>query len=140
MRRCNVPERAHDRDNIFPFQVLDANKSGAIEEEEFMRIIEERAFMPTEHQEESYRAAFRVFDKDNSGKISPEELKSVLTDDFIALAFSEDCISIFRSVVKSYGRMRMNSLEAEEFVRAADVDDDGLINYEEFVKLFCGKA
>ena len=60
-----------------------------------MRIIEERAFMPTEHQEESYRAAFRVFDKDNSGKISPEELKSVLTDDFIALAFSEDCISIF---------------------------------------------
>eukprot|EP00093_Oithona_nana_P004586 04586.XXX_2860_8014_1 [CDS] Oithona nana genome sequencing. len=78
--------------------VLDANKSGAIEEEEFMRIIEERAFMPTEHQEESYRAAFRVFDKDNSGKISPEELKSVLTDDFIALAFSEDCISIFRSV------------------------------------------
>ena len=120
-------------------QVLDANKSGAIEEEEFMRIIEERAFMPSEDQEESYRAAFRVFDKDNSGKISPEELKSVLTDNFIALSLSEDCISIFRSVVKSYGRMRMNSLEAEEFVRAADVDEDGLINYEEFVKLFCGK-
>ena len=56
-------------------QVLDANKSGVIEEEEFLRILEERAFLPQEDQEEAYRSAFRVFDKDNSGKISPEELK-----------------------------------------------------------------
>lgn len=46
----------------------------------------------------------------------------------------------FRSVVKSYGRMRLTSIEAEEMIKAADIDDDGLISYEEFVKAFCGKA
>jgi Ca2+-binding EF-hand superfamily protein len=30
-------------------------------------------------------------------------------------------------------------LEAEEMIKAADVDGDGQVNYEEFVKLFCGK-
>lgn len=42
-----------------------------------MRIIEERAGLPDdiEEQEEAYRSAFRVFDRDNSGKISAEELR-----------------------------------------------------------------
>ena len=56
------------------FQALDANRNGTIEEEEFLRIIEERAGLPDdiEEQEEAYRAAFRVFDRDDSGKISAE--------------------------------------------------------------------
>ena len=42
-----------------------------------MKIIEERAGLPddVEAQEESYRNAFRVFDRDESGKISAEELR-----------------------------------------------------------------
>ena len=58
-------------------QILDANKNGTIEEEEFLRIIEERAGLPDdiEAQEESYRSAFRVFDRDESGKISADELR-----------------------------------------------------------------
>ena len=58
-------------------QILDANKNGTIEEEEFLKIIEERAGLPedVEAQEESYRNAFRVFDRDESGKISAEELR-----------------------------------------------------------------
>ena len=36
--------------------------------------------------------------------------------------------------------MRLSSAEAEEMIKAADIDEDGLISYEEFVKLFCGKA
>merc|ERR1712080_121110 len=101
--------------------ILDANKNGTIEEEEFLKIIEERAGLPddVEAQEESYRNAFRVFDRDESGKISAEEL---------------------RSVVKKYGRMRMSSMEAEEMLKTADIDADGLISYEEFVKLFVGKS
>ena len=46
----------------------------------------------------------------------------------------------FRNVVKGYGRMRLTSMEAEEMLKTADIDTDGLISYEEFVKLFCGKA
>ena len=34
----------------------------------------------------------------------------------------------------------MSSLEAEEMLKTADIDADGLISYEEFVKLFVGKA
>ena len=58
-------------------QALDANRNGTIEEDEFLRIVEEHAFMPEEgeDQEEAYRAAFRVFDRDNSGKISADELR-----------------------------------------------------------------
>ena len=58
-------------------QILDANKNGTIEEEEFLRIIEERAGLPDdiEAQEESYRSAFKVFDRDESGKISADELR-----------------------------------------------------------------
>ena len=56
---------------------MDANRNGTIEEEEFIRIVEENSFLPEqgEDQEEAYRAAFRVFDKDNSGKISADELR-----------------------------------------------------------------
>ena len=47
---------------------------------------------------------------------------------------------LFRNVVKGYGRMRLTSIEAEEMLKTADIDTDGMISYEEFVKLFCGKA
>ena len=46
----------------------------------------------------------------------------------------------FRNVVKGYGRMRLTSMEAEEMLKTADIDTDGTISYEEFVKIFCGKA
>lgn len=123
------------------FQALDANRNGTIEEEEFLRIIEERAGLPDdiEEQEEAYRAAFRVFDRDDSGKISAEELRFVM---LLKNPSLKKLIKIYmiRSVVKSYGRMRLTSIEAEEMIKAADIDDDGLISYEEFVKAFCGKA
>ena len=65
-------------------QILDANKNGTIEEEEFLKIIEERAGLPDdiEAQEESYRSAFRVFDPDESGKISADELRYQIAFDF----------------------------------------------------------
>lgn len=68
----------HEKQDYLDFlQILDANKNGTIEEEEFLRIIEERAGLPDdiEAQEEAYRSAFRVFDRDESGKISAEELR-----------------------------------------------------------------
>jgi calmodulin len=56
---------------------LDANKNGVIEYDEFMKMMEERVVAPDndDDKEESYRQAFRVFDRDNSGKISAEELR-----------------------------------------------------------------
>ncbi|CAA7030312.1 unnamed protein product [Microthlaspi erraticum] len=63
--------------------------------------------------EEELKEAFRVFDKDQNGFISAAELRHVgekLTDE-----------------------------EVEEMIKEADVDGDGQINYEEFVKIMMAK-
>lgn len=56
--------------------------------------------------------AFKFFDKDNSGYITAEELKSVLD---------------------SVGE-KLSQGEIEEIIRQADVDGDHTINYQEFVR------
>ena len=56
--------------------------------------------------------AFKFFDKDNSGYITAEELKSVLD---------------------SVGE-KLSQSEIEEIIRQADVDGDHTINYQEFVR------
>jgi len=64
-------------------------------------------------QREALVAAFRVFDKDDTGSVSVKDLKHVLT---------------------SVGD-KMSSGEFDEIMRNALVDRDGQIQYENFVKL-----
>lgn len=47
-----------------------------------------------------------------------------------------DLFLLFRNVVTSYGKMKMTNMDADEMMVGADCDGDGLINYEEFVKMF----
>lgn len=47
-------------------------------------------------------------------------------------------LNSFRDVVTSYGKMKLSVAEADEMIRAADIDGDGMIDYEEFVALFTG--
>merc|ERR1711879_360806 len=56
---------------------------------------------------------FKVFDRDGSGFISPAELRHVMTNLGEKLADEE----------------------VDEMIREADVDGEGQINYEEFVKM-----
>ena len=63
--------------------------------------------------EEEIREAFKVFDRDNNGFISAAELRHVMTS--IGEKLTDD--------------------EVDEMIREADVDGDGQINYEEFVKV-----
>jgi len=58
--------------------------------------------------EDSLKEAFRIFDKDDDGFISVEELRNIM------LSLGE----------------RMGENELEEMVGEADKDRDGLINYE----------
>ena len=58
-------------------------------------------------------AAFRVFDTDNSGTITLQELKEGM--DLIGEKISEE--------------------ELSKWLEAADIDKDGSINYEEFIKI-----
>ena len=62
--------------------------------------------------EEEILKAFNVFDKDGNGFISAAELRHIMTN---------------------LGE-KLTDEEADEMIREADIDGDGQINYEEFVK------
>ena len=60
--------------------------------------------------ESQIREAFRVFDKDGNGLISPAELKQTITE------MGDEC----------------TDEEVEEMIKEADTDGDGQVNFEEF--------
>ena len=39
----------------------------------------------------------------------------------------------------SYGSMRLSEDEAEELIKRADLNQDGQVSYDEFMRLFLGK-
>ena len=61
--------------------------------------------------------AFKVFDKDGNGFISSVELRHVMTN--LGEKLTDD--------------------EVDEMIREADVDGDGQVNYDEFVKMMLQK-
>nr|XP_034324176.1 calmodulin-beta-like isoform X1 [Crassostrea gigas]XP_034324177.1 calmodulin-beta-like isoform X1 [Crassostrea gigas] len=67
--------------------------------------------------EEQYLEAFRVFDQDGNGFISPTELQSVMTS--LGETLSEE--------------------EIKDMIQEADMDRDGQVNYTEFVKVMINK-
>ena len=68
--------------------------------------------------EEEIRQAFRVFDSDGNGYIEAEELRHVLT------SLGED----------------LTDKEVDHKMREADVGGDGIVSYEESVRLMTGKC
>ena len=75
-----------------------------------------RVCSETELQEEILEA-FKVFDKDGNGFISAAELRHIMTN---------------------LGE-KLTDEEVDEMIREADIDGDGQINYEEFVKMMMSK-
>ena len=55
---------------------------------------------------------------------------------FAKLDLTIPLIYLFRTVVTSYGSMKLSAEDADEMLSSADFDGDGLIDYEEFVKMF----
>ena len=94
---------------------VDSNGSGTIDPQEFLGLMARRT-KDTESEEE-LREAFRVFDKDQNGFISAAELRHVMTN---------------------LGE-KLSDEEVGEMIREADVDGDGNINYDEFVKVMMAK-
>ena len=60
---------------------------------------------------------FKKFDQDNNGLIGPEDIYNLLQ------SFNQD----------------ITISEAEEMIKNVDIDDDGLVNYKEFVKMIFEK-
>ena len=96
---------------------VDKNNDGKIEFAEFLTIM---LMMETVQDEEDQELveAFRVFDVNHEGTLWRDELESVLT---------------------SIGD-KLDKTEIDQLVLLADIDDDGHIDYQEFVKMiFCKK-
>mmetsp|Transcript_890 Transcript_890/g.2052 ORF Transcript_890/g.2052 Transcript_890/m.2052 type:complete len:739 (+) Transcript_890:87-2303(+) len=91
---------------------MDTDGNGYIEYTEFLA-----ASLDKKHyaEEKVCWAAFQVFDRDNSGEITREELVKVLDDSTVAMV--------------------MGSNATERVMQECDKDNDGTISFEEFMKM-----
>jgi len=93
---------------------VDTNKTGTVEFKELVEIMKKMS--RNEKAEEELSDAFKVFDRDGSGKVSAKEIKEVMTH--IGERLTED--------------------EAEEMLMAFanyDANGDGELDYQEFSKM-----
>ncbi|OWF49174.1 calmodulin-2-like [Mizuhopecten yessoensis] len=92
---------------------IDENGNGHIEFEEYEEMMRKR-MSAMEYEKNLLRDAFKKFDKDGDGTISPEELQ--------------------KSLCKSGDKMDI--ADVNEMFLLADHNSDGKLNYEEFVEMF----
>ncbi|OXB70849.1 UNVERIFIED_CONTAM: hypothetical protein H355_013662 [Colinus virginianus] len=98
------------------FSLFDRDGDGrTIDFPEFLTLMARK--MKDTDTEEELIEAFKVFDRDGNGFISAAELRHVMTN---------------------LGE-KLTDEEVDEMIREADVDGDGQINYEEFVKMMMAK-
>jgi calcium-dependent protein kinase len=98
-----------EEDIVKMFNSVDTDASGFIDYSEFVvASISEKQMLSNE----KLQAAFRMFDKDNSGSISSEEIKQVL----------------------GFGRA-LNEEQVEKIIREVDENGDNEISFEEFSKM-----
>ena len=119
-RRCarTSPCRAHISRAIVVSRradQVDADGNGTIDFPEFLTLMARK--MKDTDTEEELVEAFKVFDRDGNGLISAAELRHVMTN---------------------LGE-KLTDEEVDEMIREADVDGDGHINYEEFVRMMMAK-
>ncbi|KAK7344066.1 hypothetical protein VNO77_13308 [Canavalia gladiata] len=102
---------------------VDADGNGTIEFDEFLSLMAKK--VKDTDAEEELKEAFKVFDKDQNGYISASELRHVMIN---------------------LGE-KLTDEEVEQMIKEADLDGDGQVNYDEFVKMmmteqgspgFCG--
>lgn len=94
---------------------VDLDGNGTIDFKEFLGLMVRK--MKDTDTEEELLEAFKVFDRDGNGFITSHELRYVMTQLGEAL----------------------NPEEVEEMIKEADLDGDGQINYEEFVRMMMSK-
>ena len=94
---------------------VDVDGNGTIDFPEFLSLMARK--MKDTDTEEELIDAFKVFDRDGNGLISAAELRHVMTN---------------------LGE-KLSDEEVDEMIREADIDGDGHINYEEFVKMMMTK-
>eukprot|EP00090_Calanus_glacialis_P042810 TRINITY_DN7588_c0_g1_i2.p1 TRINITY_DN7588_c0_g1~~TRINITY_DN7588_c0_g1_i2.p1 ORF type:complete len:148 (-),score=60.31 TRINITY_DN7588_c0_g1_i2:118-561(-) len=90
---------------------VDINGDGTIDFQEFLGMMKQKA--NEADQESDLKEAFMIFDRDKNGYIDMKELKQVAN--MLGATLTKD--------------------EVEEFMNEADVDGNGKLDYDEFVKM-----
>ena len=105
----------------------DVNGDGTIDFDEFLEMMRKQA----EQQDNSaeLKEAFKIFDRDGNGYIDAAELKKVGRT-----RLDRNMKDYFVQVVTLYGE-RLSLEEAEELLSEADLDGDGKLDFQEFVKM-----
>lgn len=112
--RMRIPS---DIDNML--RDIDSDGSGQIDYSEFLAAtMEHKQYV----QEELCWAAFRVFDLDGNGKITKDELATVLSGDGGDIKTAEQLMGIQKE-------------EIESIIAEVDTDGDGEIDFEEFMAM-----
>jgi len=107
----SLGQNPSEEDLIAIIEKVDVDKSGEIDFKEFLSIMAIK--LKESDSEEDLLEAFRIFDKDGNGLISAHELRFVMMT--AGEALKED--------------------EIDEMIREADIDGDGYVDYEEFVRI-----
>ncbi|KAL5205958.1 hypothetical protein ABZP36_034167 [Zizania latifolia] len=92
---------------------VDADGNGTIEFGEFLALMARKAARGYGDDDEELRESFKVFDKDQDGLISAAELRHVMI---------------------SLGE-KLTDEEVDQMIREADLDGDGQVNFDEFVRM-----
>lgn len=125
VKEC-YPEKDYTKIEKKLFNMYDVDRSGTINFKEFMMALH---IMSEGSPEQNLRQIFRVFDDSNDGKIEKNEMKKFIKD-------IEDLIT--DSDLKSSGLQRHDSKKkktlAENAMAEMDIDGDGCITEDEFVK------
>merc|ERR1719342_179312 len=90
---------------------VDINGDGTIDFQEFLGMMKQKA--NEADQESDLKEAFKIFDRDKNGYIDMKELKQVAC--MLGATLTKD--------------------EVAEFMKEADVDGNGKLDYDEFVKM-----
>ncbi|KAL1199982.1 Calmodulin-like protein 8 [Cardamine amara subsp. amara] len=90
---------------------IESDGNGTIEFAEFLNLMAKK--LQESDVEEELKEAFKVFDKDQNGYISASELSHVMIN---------------------LGE-KLTDEEVEQMIKEADLDGDGQVNYDEFVKM-----
>ena len=104
-------EKMTDADLQDMINEADVEGNGSITFDGFMALMNKK--LRNEDVEEEIIETFKKFDQDNNGLIGPEDIYNLLHN------FNQD----------------ITISEAEEMIKNIDIDDDGMVNYKEFVKM-----
>lgn len=94
---------------------IDTNGNNELDFEEFVTFMKKTEITVNDEEEEEILKAFRSFDKDKSGFLSPDEFRFILTQ---------------------IGTQRLSENEVNQLFIECDLDKDGKLNYQEFINFW----